>query len=480
MRLFRHHAATSSSVLAGLDGGAFLIAQAGTIIFFEIRVLPGVVGHVFWLAPLLALVNVGMTYGFGVYGRDHVMAPSRAIARLPLALGFSSVLQIVLLNLVVAPVALPPDPYFDSVARTLTLVFFANTMCFVGGVASRGVFVLLMRRGVFQRHVLIIGTGERAAHMSSLFRRNFGESPVTLSFLPVSALGGHGREPVERVAATPAAAALLRDGKAIVDIARALNVDEIVVATDERRGVSPRHLLACKLAGFPVKDFLTMLEHETRRVDLDWMQLSWLVYSDGFRARALDHGLKRGLDILFGICGILLTLPLVLVVAIAIKLESPGPVLFRQERVTQGGRTFRLFKLRSMCADSEKNGPQWAAVRDSRITRVGGFIRRTRIDELPQLINILIGDMSLVGPRPERPMFVDELGAQIPLYHERHAMKAGLTGWAQVNYPYGASVEDAREKLAYDLYYVKNFNIVMDLLIILQTIRVVLWPQGVR
>jgi lipopolysaccharide/colanic/teichoic acid biosynthesis glycosyltransferase len=175
-----------------------------------------------------------------------------------------------------------------------------------------------------------------------------------------------------------------------------------------------------------------------------------------------------------------LTLPVLLFAVLAIRWEGPGQVLYRQERVTRGGRHFRILKLRTMRVDAEASGAVWAATKDSRITRVGALLRRTRIDELPQLVNVLRGEMSFVGPRPERPVFVAELARQIPLYNERHMVKAGLTGWAQINYPYGASVYDARSKLSYDLYYVKNFSVLFDLVILLQTLRVVLWPSGVR
>jgi lipopolysaccharide/colanic/teichoic acid biosynthesis glycosyltransferase len=165
---------------------------------------------------------------------------------------------------------------------------------------------------------------------------------------------------------------------------------------------------------------------------------------------------------------------------IAVALDSPGPVIYRQQRVTQGGRVFWLYKLRTMRVDAEQNGPKWADQNDTRITKVGSFLRRTRLDEIPQLFNILKGDMSMVGPRPERPVFVDTLQKQLPLYYMRHTVRAGLTGWAQVNYPYGASFEDSRRKLEYDLYYIKNFSLIRDIGIILQTVRVVLWPDGVR
>jgi len=204
------------------------------------------------------------------------------------------------------------------------------------------------------------------------------------------------------------------------------------------------------------------------------------VFSDGFYFGALDRFLKRAFDLGISLSLLVLTSPLLLFGMIAIRFDGPGPVFYRQERVTLDGKVFRILKLRTMCIDAEVSGAVWAAAEDSRITRVGTFLRRTRIDELPQLVNILKGEMSFVGPRPERPMFVDELAAQIPLYRERHMVKAGLTGWAQVNYPYGASVDDARSKLSYDLYYVKNFSILFDFAILLQTLRVVLWPSGVR
>jgi exopolysaccharide biosynthesis polyprenyl glycosylphosphotransferase len=229
-----------------------------------------------------------------------------------------------------------------------------------------------------------------------------------------------------------------------------------------------------------VIQYLSFVEREIRRIDLKRMELGWLVYSDGFTFGALDRFLKRGFDLGVSSIMLLLTVPLILVGMAAIRWEGPGPVLYRQERVTLDGKVFPILKLRTMRVNAETNGAVWAEKKDNRITRVGNFLRRARIDELPQLVNILRGEMSFVGPRPERPMFVKELAEKIPLYNERHMVKAGLTGWAQINYPYGASIDDARSKLSYDLYYVKNFSILFDFVILLQTLRVVLWPTGVR
>ena len=239
-------------------------------------------------------------------------------------------------------------------------------------------------------------------------------------------------------------------------------------------------LLACKKDGFPIVQYLSFLEHEIRRVDIRRVDVSWLLYSNGFYFGTLDNGLKRALDIAASLVMLLLFSPFLAAAAIAIKLGDRGPILYSQERVTRNEKPFRIYKLRTMRTDAEAAGAVWAAARDPRITRVGNFLRQSRIDEMPQLINVLRGDMSLVGPRPERPAFVRELAEKLPLYNERHMVKAGLTGWAQINYPYGASLDDARSKLSYDLYYVKNFSILFDLLILLQTLRVVLWPSGVR
>ena len=237
-----------------------------------------------------------------------------------------------------------------------------------------------------------------------------------------------------------------------------------------------QRLLECKRAGFPVLQYLSFVEKEIRRIDLKRMELGWLVYSDGFSFGVLDRCMKRLFDLLVSAIVLLLTAPLVLGGVVAIRLEGPGSVLYRQQRVTRDGRVFWIMKLRTMRMNAEDAGAVWAAEADSRITRAGSFLRRARIDELPQLVNILRGEMSFVGPRPEQPQFVAELAEKIPLYNERHMVKAGLTGWAQINYPYGASIDDARSKLSYDLYYVKNYSILFDFVILLQTLRVVLWP----
>jgi sugar transferase (PEP-CTERM system associated) len=272
-------------------------------------------------------------------------------------------------------------------------------------------------------------------------------------------------------------------GRSVVGLASALEslvlknrVSRIIVAMEDRRGVLPTAaLVKLRVQGVIVEDAHSIIAALTGRVWLNTVRPSWFVFSDGFRRSRLTSLLKRTLDICFGLVGMLLSLPIMIVVGAAVKLESKGPVLYRQERVGWKGRAFEVLKFRSMGMDAETlNGAQWAAVNDPRVTRIGKVLRQFRLDELPQFINVIRGDMSFVGPRPERPVFVVELRKEIPYYDERHSVRPGLTGWAQVQYPYGASVEDAYRKLEYDLFYLKNMSVFFDCAIIFQTVRTVL------
>jgi len=259
-------------------------------------------------------------------------------------------------------------------------------------------------------------------------------------------------------------------------------VDRIVVALDDRRGKLPLgDLLSCKFKGVSITDSLDIQEELTGKIVTQGLYPSWLIFSDGFnRCRPLLLA-KRIIDVALSGLLAIISLPIALLTAAAIKLESKGPILYTQMRVGEGDAPFKILKFRSMCHEAEREcGAAWASAHDSRITKVGRVIRKLRIDELPQLYNILRGDMSFVGPRPERPEFVEDLKQQIPYYSQRFAVKPGLTGWAQVNYPYGASIEDAEEKLQYDLYYIKRLSLLLDLSIILRTAKVVLLGTGAR
>jgi sugar transferase (PEP-CTERM system associated) len=262
-----------------------------------------------------------------------------------------------------------------------------------------------------------------------------------------------------------------------------LGASEVVLALEERRNALPlQDLLRIKTTGVHVNDISSFLERETGRVDLDSVNPSWLIFSDGFSSgRRLSGIAKRLFDIIASMLLLALTLPIILLFAILVKLESKGPALYSQKRVGLFGEHFYVHKLRSMRSDAEVEGKAvWAQKDDPRVTRIGKFIRKVRIDELPQTWCVLKGEMSFVGPRPERPEFVADLEQQLPYFAERHMVKPGITGWAQINYPYGASIDDSRQKLEYDLYYAKNYTPFLDVLILLQTIRVIIWPDGAR
>lgn len=282
---------------------------------------------------------------------------------------------------------------------------------------------------------------------------------------------------------TIAPAQLLPSDRSLTETARQLDVQEIVVALTERRsGSMPlRQLLDCKLLGVKVYDIATHFEKRLGQIRVDFVNAGWLVFGEGFNQGALRSAIKRLFDIGFSLLLILLSAPIMLLAALCIKLDSRGPVLYRQERVGLNGVGFMVAKFRSMRTDAEGDGqPRWATEQDDRVTRVGNIMRKLRIDELPQLFNVLKGEMSLVGPRPERPFFVEQLTQQIPYFAARHSVKPGVTGWAQVRYQYGATVEDSQEKLQYDLYYVKNHSLFLDLVVLFETVGVVLTGKGAR
>lgn len=334
--------------------------------------------------------------------------------------------------------------------------------------------LFLMRTGtvtIAKRRLLVLGTGERASQIERAVNTHAAELEIA-GFLPLNST---------RQTVNPAK--ILPTSMSIRQAVRQLGVHEIIAAVNERRdgGLPVNELLKCKMRGMHVTDFSAFFEKQRGQVMLDSLSPSWLIFGGGFKRDLLTEILKRIFDIAVSSTILLITFPLLLIAILLIKIESPGPAFYSQIRVGRGGRNFIIYKLRSMCHNAENaNTPQWAQKNDNRITRVGRFIRLTRIDELPQLINVLRGEMSVVGPRPERPFFVKMLVEKIPLYNARHYIKPGLTGWAQVRYNYGATIQDAKEKLQYDLYYIKNQSIFLDFLILFETIQVVLWARGAR
>ncbi|NUR23912.1 TIGR03013 family XrtA/PEP-CTERM system glycosyltransferase [Frateuria sp.] len=345
---------------------------------------------------------------------------------------------------------------------------------FVAVTAFRTLFLRLVEVEAFKRRILVLGAGARAAQIHTRMRRRSDRRGFTV-------LGFIAR-PGETIEVP--ASQLIQPNGPLPEWTLRHQVDEIVVGVEDRRGkLMMEELLECRQSGVAITDLTTFFEREAGRVQLSLTHPSWLVYSGGFNATPMRRFTKRSFDLAASLCVLVLAWPLMLLVALAILIESgPGqPVFYRQERVGARGRTFQLIKFRSMRTDAERDGvARWARENDDRVTRVGRFIRKVRLDELPQLWNVLKGEMSLIGPRPERPQFVADLATKISYYNLRHCLKPGLAGWAQLRYPYGASEDDAEEKLKYDLYYVKNHNLLFDLLILIQTVEVVLFRRGAR
>ena len=460
VRLFKHYVPHAVLLLGVVDCALLCLAGdlAWTLRATQIGMDPGVLwDRVAMLASFAGIVMAAMI-AVGVYGSEALRSLRFAGARLLVAVSLA------IIALAFVDFMLPGRTFWRSTllyAMGLSIILLMANRIVIGGILGAS---------AFRRRVLVLGAGPRAARLCSL-----GERPES-GFAIVGYVDmGEGPPVVEHS---------IQRG-AIEDLSRYVadvGASEVVLALEERRNALPlKDLLRVKTAGVHVNDFSSFMERETGRVDLDTLNPSWLIFSDGFSSgRAMSSVAKRLFDIAASGLLLLLTFPLIALFALLVKLDSRGPAFFRQRRVGLYGQPFTLLKLRSMRIDAEARGAQWASEGDPRITRVGRFIRKVRIDELPQVWTVLSGRMSFVGPRPEVPAFVDDLEDRLPYYAERHMVKPGITGWAQINYPYGASIEDSRRKLEYDLYYAKNYTPFLDLLILLQTLRVVLWPEGAR
>ncbi|MDJ0643859.1 MAG: TIGR03013 family PEP-CTERM/XrtA system glycosyltransferase [Erythrobacter sp.] len=460
IRLFKHYIPHAVLLLGLLDFALLMLAGelAWQVRAAQISMDPGLfVDRWIPLAGSAGVVWLAMI-AVGVYGPYALRSLRFAGARLLVAIS----LGIIALA------------FIDFLIQGET--FWRSTLLYAMGFA---ILVLVVDRlflnsflgsSAFRRRVMVLGAGDRAQRLRMLGDKQESGFAI-VSYIAMS-------EP-ERVVEE----AIPRE--AIHDLGRFvenLGVSEVVLALQERRNSLPlSDLLRIKTKGVHVNDFSSFLERETGRVDLDTVNPSWMIFSDGFSSgRMFSSAIKRVFDITASLILLLLTFPIIAIFAVLVKLDSKGPAFFRQERVGLYGETFHLIKLRSMRTDAEKDGAKWAEKDDPRVTRLGRFIRKVRIDELPQTWSVLKGQMSFVGPRPEVPKFVDDLQEEIPFYGERHMVKPGITGWAQINYPYGASTEDSRKKLEYDLYYAKNYTPFLDFVILLQTVRVILWPEGAR
>jgi sugar transferase (PEP-CTERM system associated) len=342
--------------------------------------------------------------------------------------------------------------------------FALPLICAICFVTMRRAGMVAARRGLFQRRIVLIGDGARAVQINASASSS-GSTVRIVQWLHFNSAQGMQQE--------------LRDEWPSSRL-RAEGIREAVVAVEDARGLPVDLLLQWKLNGIAVTDYATFWEREVGYISLDAFDPNWFVYGEGCSRGWLGRAIKRLLDIVVSFGLLVASAPLLCGVALLIKWETPGPILYRQQRTGQFGKPFTLFKFRSMSVEAETAAPKWAQQNDPRVTRVGRFIRSTRIDEFPQLVNVILGHMSLIGPRPERPFFVEQLCREIPYYAERHVVRPGLTGWAQINYPYGASIYDARRKLEYDFYYLKNQSILLDLYIMISTIRVILFREGSR
>ena len=444
-----------------------ILSDLGFIVVAMIVVFAATAGGIEGLLPLAAPQVLSLAAGMfvintasGLYQPAPSFTPTQAAARAALALTLALPLTWLLFGLL--PAELPSRDAIRAAAMVGVGVVILRRVYATASASSHGV----------RTRILVLGCGPAAQLVTNTLRQADPHAQVV----------GYYPSPNESGCAVDRQF-VLGAGQSLTDTARALGADEIVVALTERRaGSMPlRELLDCKLQGIRVFDVNTHFEKTLGQIRLGFANAGWMIFGDGFKQGFWRSAIKRTFDVVFSLVLTVLTAPIMLLAAVAIKLDSRGPVLYRQERLGQYGRPFMVTKFRSMRDDAERDGrPRWATADDDRITRVGALMRKTRIDELPQLFNVLKGEMSLVGPRSERAFFVEQLTEQIPFFAVRHSVKPGVTGWAQVRYQYGATVEDAAEKLQYDLYYVKNHSLFLDLMILFETVAVVLTGKGAR
>jgi len=472
VKVFGHYVARPVALLAALDAALFLgflhllslgrhckACYVGS--FLDLKLHESV---------LLTAIFLAMSISVGVYNRDALQDFRVFLKRFLLAWQVIFLSAIVLVAVFKAAAGLPFGWYIGILS-----IAFAIFMSIQFGMRA----LLAWRRDaqVLKKRVIVVGDGASSEAVIG-FLNGVGRTHLTLvgtasarqTATSAPSLVGSLALKVREAAPAP-----------LNELADATRADMIVVAVEDKRGLPVSELLDCKLKGVDVVDALTFWEREAGEIDIGRVGAGWLAFADGFMLDQRSRLIKRAVDFIVSLAFLIATLPIVLVVAVAIKLESRGPVIYRQERVGLNGKVFEVWKFRSMRTDAEKDGvPRFASNGDNRVTRVGKFIRKVRIDEIPQIFNVLRGDMSFVGPRPERPFFTEQLRRDIPHYDLRHKVKPGITGWAQINYPYGDTLEDAKRKLAYDLYYLKNNDIVLDFAILAQTVRVVLFAHGSR
>lgn len=461
IRVFRHYVPLGTFVEIAADTAVYFLAFMLAVTTQKAMWSDPVVAHDIVIATCLALLMTLLNATFGLYRREQ-MSFASIVARsvTTTLLGCLAVYAVVLLIL--------PRAFASLSAIRLTV-----PLALLGLVLLRRGLQAAQARGLGVRRVLVVGNGAEAAAVLSALQSGASRRYAATGLYPLSSI-----ESTAMVAART-----FSPTTGLWQIVREQRIDDVVVATRERRGgVLPiRDLLECRIHGVQVMDETGFYERLRGEFPIDSLKASWMIYAHGFEQGWGRCLVKRCFDLACAALLLTLAAPVMAITALLIKLESRGPAIYRQERVGHNGRFITCMKFRSMRVDAERDGvARWAQSGDSRITRIGRVIRMLRIDELPQLINVLSGEMSLVGPRPERPCFVDQLKLQIPFYDVRHSVKPGLTGWAQVRFTYASSLEETRRKLQFDLYYVKNHSLFLDLVILFETVRVVLFREGAK
>lgn len=426
------------------------LGQEEFVAFFSVSILrSGLVAVIFQLS----------LYFFDLYDLNVYSSFADTATRMTQAFGFGCIVLSGLYYL------------FPIVVIPLS-IFWTGYFVICGALAAwRFFYVIALDRRFFAQNIIVLGCGELAEGIAHevIDKLDSGYRIVAIVGAGLPQFNLHGI-PFFQLGE-----------RRLDDLCREYHAEMVIVALEDRRGTMPvAELIACKLDGVEIEAGVGFYEELASKLMVEKVNPDWIIFSQGFTIGRINKVGKSLFDLVISSVGLVLASPLMLFSAIVIKLESPGPIFYTQERVGERGETFQVIKFRSMCQDAEKEGAVWAQKNDCRVTRFGGLIRKLRIDEIPQLFNVMKGDMSLVGPRPERPVFVNELAKKIPYYALRHNIKPGVTGWAQVCYPYGASEEDALRKLEYDLYYLKNLSLVMDMWIVFQTVKTVLFQKGAR
>lgn len=470
IRLFRHYLHVPFLVLGLLDLLALILAFYISVFFRYFGYLPMLQDAWVYVLPsalAFGLINIVVMIALAVHQSKLEEGLTGMMLRTILCLILSLPLAFMASFLV-------PEYFWylggEGVVTSASVFGF-----FLLGIV-RTLFFQVAGTRTFRRRVLMLGAGKRAHQLnedlqSPMNRKGF----ILVGFVPANESE---RQIPESLILSP------KPGEKLQDLADRHKVDEIVVAVDDRRkgGLDMEELLECRMAGIGIIEGANFYERESRKVALEMITPGWLVFSEGFSLSVTSRFFRRAIDLIASLALLLITLPFMALTALAIKLEDGwrAPIFYNQERVGENGKVFPVHKFRSMRTDAEKGGAVWARQDDDRITRVGRFIRKVRIDELPQIFNVLKGEMAFVGPRPERPVFVEQLAESIPFYNERHRVKPGITGWAQLCFAYADSEEDTREKLRYDLYYIKNQSLMLDILIMAQTVEVVLFKKGAQ